>query len=83
MAEAFFAACAAQLMWVIEKVPKLAAVAEAEKQLAGKGWLPVSLRTYGQGALPEASALPVDRYDHAGPDLPSGLLLWCCGVGDL
>ncbi|EJT04966.1 ParB/RepB/Spo0J family partition protein [Rhizobium sp. CCGE 510] len=50
------AGCAAQVVRAIERAPKLEAVAEAEKQLAGKGWLPLPLRTAGQGALPEASA---------------------------
>ncbi|ABC90787.1 putative plasmid stabilization protein [Rhizobium etli CFN 42] len=49
------AGCAAQVVRVIEKAPKAEAVAEAEKQLAGKGWLPVHLRSEGHGALPEAS----------------------------
>ena len=37
--------CAAQAVWAIEKAPKAEAVVEAEKQLAGKGWLPALLRT--------------------------------------
>ncbi|MDI5929022.1 ParB/RepB/Spo0J family partition protein [Rhizobium leguminosarum] len=49
------AGCASQVVWAVEKAPKLEAVAEAEKQLAGKGWLPAVLRTEGQGALREAS----------------------------
>ncbi|WP_286203109.1 ParB/RepB/Spo0J family partition protein [Rhizobium lusitanum] len=39
------AGCAAQVARAIEKAPKAEAVAEAEKQLAGKGWLPAVLRT--------------------------------------
>lgn len=50
------AGCASLAVRAIEKAPKAEAVAETEKQLAGKGWLPVALRTGGQGALPEASA---------------------------
>ncbi|MEX2745614.1 hypothetical protein [Rhizobium mongolense] len=38
------AGCAPQVVRVIEKAPKVEAVAEAEKQLAGKGWLPAVLR---------------------------------------
>ncbi|MFK0207223.1 ParB/RepB/Spo0J family partition protein [Agrobacterium sp. NPDC090283] len=38
------AGCAPQLVRVIEKAPKAEAVEEAEKQLAGKGWLPPVLR---------------------------------------
>ncbi|MGW9949828.1 hypothetical protein J2W92_005179 [Rhizobium leguminosarum] len=50
------AGCAPQIVRALQKAPKAGAVAEAEKQLAGKGWLPVPLRTDGQGALPEVSA---------------------------
>lgn len=39
------AGCASQVARAIEKAPKAEAVAEAEKQLAGKGWLPAVLRT--------------------------------------
>ncbi|MQW85988.1 ParB/RepB/Spo0J family partition protein [Sinorhizobium saheli] len=38
------AGCAPQVVRGIEKAPKADAVAEAEKQLAGKGWLPPMLR---------------------------------------
>ncbi|WP_246727964.1 ParB/RepB/Spo0J family partition protein [Rhizobium leguminosarum] len=50
------AGCASQVVQAIEKAPKAEAVAEAEKRLAGKGWLPATLRSEGQGALPEASS---------------------------
>ncbi|MCW1410741.1 MULTISPECIES: ParB/RepB/Spo0J family partition protein [Rhizobium] len=50
------AGCSAQVVRAIEKVAKAEAVAEAETQLAGKGWLPLPMRTKGQEALPEASA---------------------------
>jgi ParB family chromosome partitioning protein len=39
------AGCASQVARAIEKAPKAEAVAEAEKQLAGKGWIPAVLRT--------------------------------------
>ncbi|UIY31000.1 ParB/RepB/Spo0J family partition protein [Neorhizobium galegae] len=44
------AGCAPQAVGVIEKSPKAEAVVEAEKQLQGKGWLPVQLRTAGDEA---------------------------------
>ncbi|MDR6818763.1 ParB family chromosome partitioning protein [Neorhizobium sp. 2083] len=39
--------CAPQVVRMIEKSPKAQAVAEAEKQLQGKGWLPTQLRVAG------------------------------------
>ncbi|OHV21792.1 hypothetical protein BBJ66_09615 [Rhizobium sp. RSm-3] len=50
------AGCASAVVRTIEKASKAEVVAEAKKQLAGKGWLPAALRTEGQGALPDASA---------------------------
>lgn len=50
------AGCAPQVVRALEKAPKADAVAEAEKQLAGKGWLPAPLQTGGQEPLLIASA---------------------------
>jgi ParB family chromosome partitioning protein len=48
------AGCAPQAVRAIEKAPKAEAVAEAEKQLTGKGWLPAVLRTATEMAAPAA-----------------------------
>ena len=48
------AGCAAQAIRAIEKALKAEAVAEAEKQLGGKGWLPTMLRT-GSGVSASAA----------------------------
>jgi ParB family chromosome partitioning protein len=42
------AGCAPQLVRAVEKAPKAEAVQEAEKHLAGKGWLPLLLRGRGR-----------------------------------
>ncbi|MCJ9668539.1 MULTISPECIES: ParB/RepB/Spo0J family partition protein [unclassified Neorhizobium] len=41
------AGCASQTVRMIEKAPKTEAVAEAAKQMEGKGWLPLQLRVAG------------------------------------
>jgi len=55
--------CSEDATKAIERAPKAEAVAQAEKELDGKGWLPAPL------SLPVDDAAPAeDRHDEVGDD---------------